>query len=169
MKTKFWHKWPPALVLITEKGMRDPVTDLHGVVWHTAGQARGAVVRIRPAYAGDDGILMHELSHVRTFWWALLATVALALVVSGVCLVVLGPGFYLMLPWLACLAAMLLVQKLKPYKLWNEALAYAVQLKHTKGDGQPTELLDLAHRLAGPIYDFDLTVTEAQREILKYV
>lgn len=35
---------------------------------HSNGQANGPVVRIRPAYRDDEGLLQHELIHVRQWW-----------------------------------------------------------------------------------------------------
>ena len=32
------------------------------------GQAKGAIIRIRPRYYSDEGIHQHELAHVELFW-----------------------------------------------------------------------------------------------------
>jgi hypothetical protein len=32
------------------------------------GQAKGAIIRIRPRYEDDEGIHQHELAHVELFW-----------------------------------------------------------------------------------------------------
>lgn len=39
-----------------------------GVPEGSAGVARGWMIRIRPQYKNDEGLLQHELCHVRQFW-----------------------------------------------------------------------------------------------------
>jgi len=166
---KFWHKWPLALVMYTDENLRPPVVGADGTIWRTAGTARGAVVRIHPDYEADTGILHHELNHVCSFWELMAAGAAVGLGFTGVCLLVFGGGFYLAFVWIAALAAVLLMRKMKAYKVRCEAMAYAAQLKHHQRNGLPSELASLAARLASPVYDFGLTQVEAERLILKYV
>ena len=37
----------------------------------SAGQAKGPVIKIRPAYKDDVGLLAHEVEHVRHWWCSL--------------------------------------------------------------------------------------------------
>ena len=61
MKIKFVYGILPAFVFYTE---RVPIA--------VAGRANAFVVRIRPSYAGDEGILQHELTHVKQAYRLLL-------------------------------------------------------------------------------------------------
>ena len=51
----FVYRFLPAIVLYTDKGIPE----------RFAGYTRGIVVRIRPEYRNDKGLLMHELTHVK--------------------------------------------------------------------------------------------------------
>jgi len=42
-----------------------------GVPSGSAGCANGPVIRIRPAYKNDKGLLFHEIEHIRHWWYSL--------------------------------------------------------------------------------------------------
>jgi len=55
-----YNLWPPYLLFYTDN-----------VKEGSAGQANGPVIRIRPAYKDDKGLLFHEIEHVRHWWYSL--------------------------------------------------------------------------------------------------
>jgi len=66
--------------------------------------------------------------------------------------------------WYLTLFAHLLAYRFsRKYRLWSEAKAFARQVE------EGARLVDMAHRLAGPHYDLNITVAKARREITKYV
>ncbi len=54
MKLKFVYKILPAIVILTDR-----------VPAGSVGCANAMIVRIRPKYEGDEGLLQHELTHVK--------------------------------------------------------------------------------------------------------
>jgi len=113
----------PAPVVITDK-----MPDWKG------GSARGPIAKVRPRYivSGDNGIVNHELRHVRQWWVPVLlgALIAVALYFAG----------YVVwnLPLFAGLVAHPLLYTLSPrYRLWAEVDAYRQQTKAYGLSGPP--------------------------------
>lgn len=114
---------PPALVFMVDSLPPD-----------TGGCANGPVVRLLKKYENDEGILKHELEHVKQFWFLTIA----------VCLIILAVTTFLRLPiYYAALGISthgLLYLFVKPYRYWAELKAYAVQLVYSKDKEKDTEL-----------------------------
>lgn len=87
------------------------------------GLASGPLIRIRPKYKGDAGLLEHEKMHVRQ-WYAL---TVLGLVSAAALMLLVSPAF-----WPAVGAAPslhpLLYKCLRPYRCWCEVRAYRKQI-----------------------------------------
>ena len=113
--------WPPAFVYYT-----DALPDGVG------GEARAFIVRIRPVYKDDSGILAHELEHVRQAWCGLL------------------------------LGHALLYQFVRRYRQWAEIRAYREQMCWLRADGAYLSLDDAAWRLTSPRYNLGITIDEAR-------
>ncbi len=114
---------PPAIVIYTD--------DLPEGV---GGQAVRCVVRIRPKYQHDEGILHHEMTHV--WQW-----------------------------WLTLFLHSILYLKVRRYRLWAEAMAYRVQMRHPDANGTRLSVDDAVVKLMSPRYDLGLTVDEARQHL----
>lgn len=128
------------LVLYTAGGLKD---------WQAA-VTNGPIVRIRPGYEGDAGLLKHELVHAAQWWVGMLlgALVALLLCVVG------RPEW----PWALCTGASahpLLYLMVPRYRLMAEVMAYRVQGRCYKDDRRALFARFIAER-------YSLKVTEAQ-------
>lgn len=96
---------------------------------NTGGEARGPVVRILKKYLQDEGILKHELEHVKQYWTGVMIGLGvLALLV----LVGVLPQYYALAYGISIAAALpsLAYGHIKPYRLWAELKAYAVQVRY---------------------------------------
>lgn len=106
---------PPALILIVDS-----------LPSGTGGCANGPLVRILTKYQHDEGILKHELEHVKQYWSLNLAVTAILFALSV---------FFNFDPYYA-IAGMsvhsLLYLLVKPYRYWSELKAYAVQLQYSE-------------------------------------
>jgi len=87
------------------------------------GQACGPLIKIRPKYVGDGGLLEHEKVHVRQ-WYAVLA---LGLLVCVLLVLLVSPAF-----WIVGAASPslhpLLYKFFRPYRRWSEVNAYREQI-----------------------------------------
>lgn len=96
------------------------------------GCANAFVVRIRPKYRDDAGIHAHEYEHVRQWY------VGVALGALAACLMNLIPSAWAALWPLAlsagCALHPLAYLLLPRYRLWAEAAAYRIQLRHYPDD-----------------------------------
>lgn len=110
----------PVPVFITDWGMGPTV----------GGSANGPVVRIRPKYIerNDEGILNHELNHVKQFYTPLLISLGIFaalwlwlgyISIYSVYILTIGGSLHSLLYLLV-----------RPYKLWSEVTSYKVQAKH---------------------------------------
>lgn len=87
------------------------------------GDTQGLLIRIRPKYNSDTGLLEHEKTHVRQ-WYAL----------TGLGMVIAAALMLLVLPALGALSAaapflhMLFYKFVRPYRLWCEVRAYRKQI-----------------------------------------
>lgn len=137
------------------------------------GYAIGPVILLRPENKNDEPLYLHEVQHVKQFWWATVASLAvisaawfgayhlghlplptdgLFSIISAVALVVLAFSTH-----------RLLYQFRRKYRLWAEATAYAVQAR--AGD----DLDHLAGFMARSVYRLDITRGRARREIKSYI
>jgi hypothetical protein len=96
------------------------------------GCANGPVVRIRTKYRADTGIHAHEAEHVRQWWMGVLigALAALTILLTPTIWSAWWPLVALSGIGLHPLAYLLLPR----YRLWAEARAYRIQLKHYPDD-----------------------------------
>ena len=94
-----------------------------------AGEAMGPVVRIVKDYVGDEGLLAHELEHVRQFWTLFFFFGVLPFAANWIAGSPLGNlGTLLLALGVSAHAALYLL--VPRYRLWAELRAYSVQLKH---------------------------------------
>jgi len=132
--------WPFALIFYTDNLPEDPAVP---PTWRLAGCASNFIVRIRPEYRGDEGLLAHELVHI-------------------------GQGWKLLM-----IGHSLLYRFSAKYRLWAEVSAYKVQMLHPNGRGNLSrdtgefsrEYLSVeraARHLMSPRYKFNLTFEEAK-------
>lgn len=133
-----------------------------------AGDARGPVVRIHPDMwtRGDEGLLQHELEHVRQFYrmW-ILSTIVNAPLAGWLALHFASPLSPLqaaLAVGISCLAMHpLLYLRSRTYRELAEVDAYRVQMRYPDGKGGQLSLDDAAARLAGPRYGLGITAVEA--------
>ncbi len=144
--------WPPCLVIFTD--------DLPPGV---SGEAGFLHVRLRPKYAGDQGLLRHELTHE----WQGIILFLIGAVIAGL-LAYAGLFVLAVIPFVIGAAAhVVLYKKVRLYRRWAEVEAYQVQMRYPRADGTCLSLDDAAWRLVNtPGYDLQLTLSEA-RELLK--
>lgn len=87
------------------------------------GLASGPLIRIRPEYQGDAGLLEHEKNHVRQ-WYAVLA---IGLLLCTLLTLLVSPSLWL-LYGLAPSLHPLLYKFVRPYRRWCEVKAYRKQI-----------------------------------------
>lgn len=87
------------------------------------GLASGPLIRIRPKYKGDAGLLEHEKTHVRQ-WYAL---TVLGLVSAAALVLLVSPELW---PTIGAAPSLhpLLYKFLRPYRRWCEVKAYRKQI-----------------------------------------
>lgn len=109
----------PVPVFVTDWGMGPTV----------GGAANGPVIRIRPKYIerNDEGILNHELNHVKQFYTPLL----ISLGIFAALWLWLG-YFHIYSAYILIIGGTLhslLYLLVRPYKLWSEVTSYRIQAK----------------------------------------
>lgn len=114
---------PPALVFMVDS-----------LPPNTGGCANGPVVRLLKKYENDEGILKHELEHVKQFWFL---TIVVGLIILAITTFLRLPIYYAAL---AVSTHGLLYSVIKPYRYWAELKAYAVQLVYSKDKEKDMEL-----------------------------
>ena len=119
------------------------------------GQTRGPVIKIRPKYKGDAGLLEHEKFHVRE-WWAWSCAVALAAIAVALAL---GPMIGLPFLLWAPLAHQAVYRWSRRYRLWSEVRAYRIQLRQYG----PSTSAEFAVRALADKYDLGISREEARR------
>lgn len=124
------------------------------------GCANGFVVRIRTKYRADTGIHAHEAEHVEQWYVGVMIGVLAALAIASIPSewsaywpVALSAG---------CALHPLAYGLLPRYRLWAEARAYRVQLKHYPDDRSRLLAGFLASR-----YGLEITPGEALDAIIK--
>ena len=133
---------PPALILYTDKGM----------TWQ-AGAARAFIVRIKDKYAGDAGLLAHELMHVKIFW---LVTLVSALLIYLTAPIELLP--------LALAVKGLAYRFISAWRLREEVICYRAQSNAYNDDKDRTSIFT---DLISTRYDLDITKEDARVLLLK--
>ena len=113
------NAWPPALVVYTDN-----------LPEGVGGRANAFVVRLRPEYANDEGMLQHELEHVKQAYASLL---------------VLHPLAY---------------RFIKAYRFWAEMKAYERQMQFPRADGTHMGDYEMSRCMSQPVYQFNMTVEE---------
>ena len=88
-----------------------------------AGETWGPLIKIRPKYINDTGLLEHEKTHVRQ-WYAVLA---LGLLLGALLTLLVSPSLWLVFG-LAPVLHQLLYQWVRPYRRWCEVQAYRKQI-----------------------------------------
>lgn len=156
------HLSPPALIRITDQGLKD-----YGDGVQQAGTARGPLVTIRPEYEADIGLLAHELIHVWHWWlYGVLATALIALAgwlagnveIAGI----VFPAW--------SIAPLGMGANSLAYVLWpewraaEEIAAYRVQARCYPVEQQPAKLAKFATFIAER-YGLDITAAEALQRL----
>lgn len=94
-----------------------------------AGEARGPIVRILKSYADDVGLLEHELTHARQWYFLGLITTLAALLAMN-----LGCKYWQFMATLSFATHSILYMVSPMYRLWSEVQAYQLQAKHYLDD-----------------------------------
>ena len=125
---------------------------------NTGGRANGPLVRILTKYQHDEGILKHELEHVKQFWSLNLAVTAILFALSV---------FFNFDPYYA-IAGMsvdsVLYSAVKPYRYWAETQAYAKQLQYSVDKEKDVELFG---RFIADAYNLNITKEQATERLRK--
>lgn len=120
------------------------------------GCANGPVIRIQPKRRGDEGLLLHELEHVKQ--WYVMLGVGLLLALA---LVLLGHSEYW--PHAAMLGVVLhplAYVGIPRHRLWCEVQAYRVQAAAYADDRRALFAVFLSRD-----YGLDLSVSDALKEL----
>ena len=100
---------------------------------NVGGCANACVVRIRTKYRNDAGIHAHEYEHVRQWWMGVLIGVLAALAMIGLPVPAKCSEWWPVALTAGC-ALHPLAYLLPRYRLWAEARAYRIQLRHYPDD-----------------------------------
>lgn len=87
------------------------------------GETWGPLIKIRPKYVSDTGLIEHEKTHVRQ-WYAVLA---LGLLLGTMLMLLVSPSLWPVLG-VAPVLHQLLYQWVRPYRRWCEVQAYRKQI-----------------------------------------
>lgn len=143
--------WPPCIIVYTDK-----------LPAGVGGDIRGLVVRLRPKYEGDLGLLHHELTHV----WQFEIPIVIGAVIAAL---LFHFGYQQAAPFALAIgiaAHPVLYKFVRAYRQWAEVTASVVQRYWPRMDGTYLSLDDAAYRLTDERYKLGLTLSEA-RELLK--
>lgn len=116
------------------------------------GESCGPLIKIRPKYAADKGLLEHEKVHVRQ-WYAVLG---LGLLLCTLLTLLVSPSLW-PLYGLAPFSHQLLYRFVRPYRRWCEVKAYRKQLATGGYDSTDFAVTALVEK-----YDLDLSTNEAR-------
>jgi hypothetical protein len=130
---------------------------------NVGGSAQAFVVKIRPKYKDDAGIHAHEYQHVKQWYKAMAAWVAIIALLTTATYDGLGYAFApLALTGIGLHGALYLF--VRSYRLEAEAQAYAEQVK------AGANLDDMAYRLvANDYYKLGITQEQAKVEIQRWI
>ena len=106
----------------------------------TAACERGPVVFIRPRYLcpADEGLLQHELEHVRQFWLPILLSMLMSAGVAGLAHIFHFDLAFAALPlFIGLLWHFTLSRFSKTYRYWSEVRAYHIQSECYDDDRRP--------------------------------
>lgn len=120
------------------------------------GQACGPLIKIRPKYVGDGGLLEHEKVHVRQ-WYAWLA---LGLLIGTLLTLLVSPSLWALFG-LAPFLHSLLYKFVRPYRRWCEVQAYRKQLATGGYDSNDFAVAALVEK-----YDLNLSADKAKALLL---
>lgn len=138
----------PSLTIYTDKLPED-----------VGGCANGPVVRIRTKYRDDTGIHAHEAEHVRQWWMGVLIGVLAALTILSIPSV--WSAWWPLALIAGCALHPLAYGLLPRYRLWAEARAYRIQIKHYPDDRARLFAGFLASR-----YGLNISIEEAANALL---
>jgi hypothetical protein len=115
------------------------------------GQANGPLIRIRPKYKGDRGLIEHELEHVKQWWVATLLSAVL--IAAGL--------YHFNEPLYGAIGSIgvhgLLYKLIPAYRLWCEVQAHKVQAEYS-----PQSVGFFAKRIA-TMYGLKITAEKAEK------
>lgn len=119
-----------------------------------AGETFGPLIKIRPKHSESVGLLEHEKTHVRQWYFCFLVLVVLATILA--CTVYaplaviggLGPS-----------AHGVMYKFCRPYRLWSEVQAYRKQIEEGS-------YVDIAFAVSSLAADYDLNIDERQASLL---
>lgn len=126
------------------------------------GCANGPVVRIRTKYRDDPGIHAHEAEHVRQWYVGVLIGVLAALAMIGLPVPAKCSEWWPVALSAGCALHPLAYMLLARYRLWAEARAYRIQLKH-----YPDDRSKLFAGFIASEYGLEITPGEALNAITK--
>lgn len=117
-----------------------------------AGETYGPLIKIRPKYQGDPGIIEHEKVHVRQWY----AATAICLLIGGL-LGVLVSDNLLWLMGVGPAVHPLLYRWARPYRRWSEVQAYGKQIAVGGSAGPEFAVAALVEK-----YDLRLSAAKAR-------
>lgn len=144
----------PVPVFVTDWGLGPTV----------GGCANSFIIRIRPKYIDrkDEGILNHELNHVKQFFMPLLISLSIFAALWVWLGYISEYSLFIIMAGYSFHGLMYLL--VKPYKLWSEVTSYRVQAKSYPNYEEKLE------EFAGYIskyYKLDITPENALKELKK--
>lgn len=140
-----------------------PVTFTDNMAKNTAGYARGPVVRLRPRYENDRGLLEHELEHVRQFWRMVFSGVLLSALFVLMAVLFDDQGWFasaILVPFIGLLGHNFLYSRFAAYRLWSEVTCYRIQARWYPDDRRPLFAEFIAYE-----YGLDITPQDALRRL----
>lgn len=134
-----------------------PVSFTNNMADNTAGYARGPLIRLRPQYQDDRGLLEHELEHVRQFWRVVLSSLLLMALFILLAFWLEDQGWLavaILTPCIGLLTHNFLYARIDAYRLWSEVECYRIQARWYSDDRRPLFAQFIAN-------DYRLSVSEA--------
>lgn len=133
-----------------------PVKFTDNMADNTAGYARGPLIRLRPRYVDDRGLLEHELEHVRQYWRWVLGGLFSAGVLCAAAFYSGEDFLYSLVMFpivVGFLGHALSYSRSKAYRFWSEVTCYRIQAAYYEDDRCPLFAQFIA-------CDYNLDVTE---------
>ena len=114
-------------------------------------------IRINPKHKDNNGLLLHEIEHVRQWY----ICTAIGLAISSVMLFVIGPTAFIIGLMFSTLIHSTLYTYSRYCRLKFEVAAFKIQIANTQGNTKQGFINVLAT-------DYDLNITKAEAEKLLY-
>ena len=129
-------------------------------------------IRINPKHIEDEGLRLHEIEHVRQWYWITLFSLfsySLIFVIATffTSLILIDLGMYALILMGSFMTQKLLYGISKQYRLWSEANAYARQIE-TYPDEHIEHYMREYSKILALDYDLDISAEEARASIEQY-